>query len=369
MKRIDSTMRASLPAMRFCGDALIGCLILAAAWGGGFLLLRVIPQVIATVLDFSGTLGILIALGLLVPPLTLVVMGLGRKRHGLAVSPLLAVAIPAAAYAWTGYLHMQEVRNLEQRAFLKPEAKHEIVMLPSRGCDLDCMQVLTETNYAVVGHEPSSDAMILYRKASGDVCYQPDNIAMLVAFTRAGYAGLCTTRSPVKAVDDALILERLTGNSARERASLPSWYDGDLYSFIERTGGKDRLLGRWAGGSVKTITDFRVGPHFDDHDFYGAALGVRFSKEPVFGHDDIKARVEKLRPVLKLPEVAPEAVWAYGDLLNELRKSKAAAPAPKLQETFAHAPATAIEAEAVAPAALLKTAQPKPASTERTAKP
>lgn len=370
MMTIESTMRASLPAMRFCRDALIGCLILAAAWGGGLLLLRIIPPVISAVLDFSGTLGILIALGLLVPPLTLVVFGLGRKRHGLTISPLLAVGIPAAVYAWTGYLHMLEVQNLEQRAFLKPEAKHEFVVLPTRGCDLDCMQVLTETNYSVVGHDSASDAMMLYRKASGDVCYQPDNIAMLVAFTRAGYAGLCSIKSPVKAVDDALILERLTGNSARQRVSLGSWYDGDLYSFIERTGGKDRLLGRWAGGSVRTITDFRVGPHFDDHDFYGAALGVRFSKEPVFGHDDLRARVEKLRPVLKLPEVAPEAVWAYGDLLNELRKSKAAAPAPKLQEAFAHAPATADEAENVEPAALLKTAQPKPAGGEtRTAKP
>jgi hypothetical protein len=311
--------------MRFCRDVAIGCVVLAAAWGLGVGLLKVLPDAFTTILNYSGTLGILIAGGIVVPPLTLVVMGLARKRIGLAVSPLVAAGIPALVLVWTGYLQMLEVRNLEQRAFLKPEAKHDLVMLPSHGCDIDCMQVLTETSYSVVGHEPSSDAMVLYRKASGDVCYKPDNVAMLVKFTRAGYAGVCTIKSPIKAVNDALILERLTGKSAQQHVSLPSWYDGDLFNFIERTNGKDRLLGRWAGGTVKTITDFPIGPRFDDHDFYGAALGVRFTRDPVFGHDDLRTRVEKLRPVLRLADVQPEAVWAYGDLLNELRKS---APAP-----------------------------------------
>jgi len=332
------TMHASLPVLRFFRDVLIGCMVLGTAWGGGFLLLRVMPDVVTTILNFSGTLGIMIAAGIFIPPLTLVVMGMARKRRGLIASPLVAAGIPAAVFAYTGYVQMLEVRNLEQRAFLKPEAKHELVMLPSHGCDADCMQVLAETSYSVVGHEPLTDTMTLYRKASGDVCYKPDNVATLVKFTRAGYAGLCTVKSPIKAVDDALILERLTGKNARERVSLPSTYDGAVYSFIERRDGKDRLLGRWADGSVKAITEFPVGPRFDDLDFYSAALGVRFTKEPVFGHDDILARVEKFRPVLKLPDVQPEAVWAYGDLLNELRKSKRAAPV--LQEPIAHAPAT-----------------------------
>lgn len=370
MKRIVSAMRASPPPIRFVGDLLIGCLVLAACWGGGNLLLRLMPQVVTTVLDFSGTLGILKALGLIVPPLTLIVLGLNRKRPGFTLSPFVTVGVPAAFTVWTGYQHVLEVRDLEQRAFLKPEAKHDVVVLPTRGCDLDCMQVLTETNYSVVGREPSGDALMLYRKATGDVCYRPDNVPMLVAFTRAGYAGVCTTQSPIKEIDDALILERLTGQSARQQVSLPKWYDGDLYSFIERTNGKDRLLGRWAGGAVRTIADIPVRPHFDDQDFYGAALGVRFTKGPVFGHDDLLARVEQLRPVLKSPDVQPEAVWAYGDLLNELRKARAATPAPALQETFAHAPATAGEMDAAEPAALLKTAQPKPSGEDtRTAAP
>lgn len=331
-------MLASLPMIRLCRDALIGCAVLALAWGGGFALLKVMPEMVTTVLNYSGTLGILIAGGIIIPPLTLIVMGLGRKRAGLTISPLLAAGIPAAIYLWTGYQQMLEVRNLEQRNFLKPEAKHDVVMLPSHGCDFDCMQVLTETNYSVVGREPSGDAMMLYRKASGDVCYKPDNIAMLIKFTRAGYAGLCTVKSPIKSVDDALILERLTGKNAQQQVSLPSWYDGELYNFIERKDGKDRLLGRWAGGTVKTITDIPVGPRFEDLDFYAAALGVRFTKEPVFGHDDLQARVEKLRPVLRSPDVQPEAVWAYGDLLNELRKAKRATP--DAQQPIAHAPAT-----------------------------
>lgn len=335
-------MRVSLPMMRFCRDILIGCLVLAFAWGGGFALLRVMPDVITTVLTFSGTLGLLVAGGMFVPPLTLVVMGIARKRTGLTVSPLFAAGIPAAILVWTGYLQMLEVRDLEQRAFLKPEAKHDVVMLPSHGCGIDCMQVLTETNYSVVGHEPLTNTMTLYRKASGDVCYKPDNVAMLVKFTRAGYAGVCTTQSPIKNVDDALILERLAGNGVHKSVSLPNGYDGDLYSFIERTHGKDRLLGRWAGGSVKAITDFQIGPRFDDFDFYGAALGVRFTKDPVFGHDDLLIRAEKLRPVLRLPDVQPEAAWAYGDLLDQLRKKKAAVS--NLQEPIAHAPATPGEA-------------------------
>ncbi len=331
-------MSASFPMMRFCRDVLIGCLVLAIAWGGGFLLLRVMPDVVTTILNFSGTLGLLVAFGIFAPPITLVVMGMARKRSGLTVSPLLAAGIPAAVFVWAGYLQMLEVRNLEQRAFLKPEAKHDLVMLPSHGCGIDCMQVLTETHYSVVGHEPSTNTMMLYRKASGDVCYKPDNIAMLVKFTRAGYAGVCTTQSPIKNVDDALILERLAGNGVHKSVSLPNWYDGELYSFIERTHGKDRLLGRWAGGAVKAITDFPIGPRFDDFDFYGAALGVRFTKDPVFGHDDLLIRAEMLRPVLRLPDVQPEAAWAYGDLLDQLRKKKAAVS--NQQEPIAHAPAT-----------------------------
>lgn len=330
------TMPASLPMMRFCRDALIGCLVLVGAWGGGFAVLQAMPDVVTTILNFSGTLGLLTAFGIFLPPLTLIVMGIARKRIGLVVSPLLAAGIPAAALVWTGYLQMLEVRNLEQRAFLQPEAKHELVVLPSHGCGIDCMQVLTETNYSVVGHEPITDTMMLYRKASGDVCYRPDNIAMLVKFTRAGYAGLCTTQSPIKDVDDALILERLAVQNVHKSVGLPNRYDGELYSFIERTHGKDRLLGRWAGGTVKALTDFQIGPRFDDFDFYGAALGVRFTKNPVFGHDDLLIRAEKLRPVLRLPDLQPEAAWAYGDLLDQLRKKKAAVSS--LQDPIAHAP-------------------------------
>jgi hypothetical protein len=310
--------------MRFCRDLLFGCVVLAVAWGGGYALLNVLPAIVKTVLNYSGTLGILVAGGIIVPPLVIVVIGLNRKRIGLTLSPLVTVGIPAAAFIWAGYQQMLAVQNMEQRAFLKPAAKHDIVVMPSHGCDIDCMQILTETNYSVVDREPSGDGMTLYRKASGDVCYQPANVPMLVKFTRAGYAGVCTTKSPVSAVNDALILERQSDASARRHLDLPKWYDGDLYSFIERTDGKDRLLGRWAGGAVKALADIPVGPRFDDLDFYQAALGVRFSKGPVFGHDDLSMRVEKLRPVLRSPDVQPEAVWAYGDLLNELRKSRLA---------------------------------------------
>jgi len=355
-----------MPIMRVCRDVVAGCLVLAVAWGLGFGLLKVMPDVVATVLNWSGTLGILTAFGLIVPPLTLIVMGLARKRIGLTVSPLVAVGIPAAVLVWNGYLQMLEVRNLEQRAFLKPTAKHDLVMLPSHGCDLDCMQVLTETSYSVVGHEPSGDAMVLYRKASGDVCYKSDNVAMLVKFTRAGYAGVCTVKSPIKAVDDALILERLAGKSAQQHVSLPGWYDGDLFNFIERTHGKDRLLGRWAGGTVKAITDFPIGPRFDDRDFYGAALGVRFTKGPIFGHDDLRARVEKLRPVLRSPDVQPEAVWAYGDLLNELRKSEPVALA--VQETSAQADPPSGAAAIVEPSKLIAPPPGLTGASDRTVK-
>jgi hypothetical protein len=191
------------------------------------------------------------------------------------------------------------------------------------------MKVLVQTSYSVVGYAPSTpDKMVMYRKASGDVCYQKDNVAMLVKFTRAGYAGVCTTQSPVTDLTDALILERQVGHGKHPGVSLPSWYDGAVYSFIERSNGKDRLLGRWADGKVKALTEFSVGPRFEDLDFYSAALGVHFPKEKIFGQDDIMARVEKLRPVLRSPDVQPEAIWAYGDLLNELRNSRPKASQP-----------------------------------------
>jgi len=333
-------MRASLSLIRFCGDVLIGCLALAAVWATGFGLLQVMPGFMRMVLDYTGTLGIFIAGGIVVPPVVLFVMGFVRKRHGLTLSPLVAAAIPATFFVWTGYQQMLEVRGMEQRAFLKPEAKHDMLLLPaSSGCGPYCMQVLTETNYSVVGHEPSSDAMVLYRKASGDVCYEPENVPTLVAFTRAGYAGVCSIKKPIKAVEDALILERQTATSGKHVLSLPSGYEGAVYSFIERRQGKDRLLGRWADGTVRSLADFQVGPRFDDADFYGAALGLRFTKKSVFGPDDLNARVEKLRPVLKSPEVQPEAVWAYGDLLDQLRKSRPAGAVPGMQETDVQASA------------------------------
>src|ERR1700752_5323168 len=106
------------------------------------------------------------------------------------------------------------------------------------------MKVLPQCGYSVVGYAPSStDKMVLYRKASGDVCYQPANVAMLVKFTRDGYAGACTTQSPVTDLSNALILERQVGHGKDLDVSLPSWYDGAVYSFIERNNGKDRLLG------------------------------------------------------------------------------------------------------------------------------
>ena len=315
-------MRASFPLLRCCSDILIGCLVLAAAWGLGFGLLRIMPDFLTAFLNYTGTLGILIALGIIVPPLTLLIVGRTRKRIGLALSPVFAATLSAATFLSAGYLQMLEVRGLEQRAFLKPEAQHEVLVLPSTGCDIDCMKVLTQTSYSVAAYAPKTDGMVLYRKASGDVCYQKDNVAMLVKFTRAGYAGVCTTQSPVTDLTDALILERQGGGSKHPDVSLPSWYDGALYSFIERSNGKDRLLGRWADGKVRALTEFSVGPQFENLDFYGAALGVHFPKEKVFGQDDLRKRVEKLQPLLRSPDVQPEAIWAYGDLLNELRNSR-----------------------------------------------
>jgi hypothetical protein len=304
---------------------LIGCLMLATAWGLGFALLQLLPDFLSAFLNYTGTLGILVALGIVVPPVALVVVGRTRKRLGLSLSPILAATLSAIAFVSTGYLQLLEVRGIEQRAFLKPQAKHDLLVLPSVGCDIDCMKVLTQTDYSVVGHERSTDTMTLYRKASGDVCYQKDNVAMLIKFTRAGYAGVCTTQSPITDLSNALILERQAGRSNHPGVSLPGWYDGALYSFIERTNGKDRLLGRWADGTVKALTEFPIGPRFEELDFYGAALGVHFPKEKVFGNDDLLARVEKLRPVLGSPDVQPEVVWAYGDLLNELRNKRSAA--------------------------------------------
>jgi hypothetical protein len=315
-------MRASFPLLRGCSDIVIGCLVLAAAWGLGFGLLRILPDFLSAFLNYTGTLGILTALGIIVPPLTLFIVGRTKKRLGLTLSPVVAATLSAVAFLSAGYLQMLEVRGLEQRAFLKPEAQHDVLVLPIKGCDIDCMKVLTQTSYSVAGYAPSStDKMVLYRKASGDVCYQPDNVAMLVKFTRAGYAGVCTTQSPITDLSNALILERQVGHGNPD-VSLPSWYDGALYSFIERNNGKDRLLGRWADGKVRALTEFSVGPRFDDIDFYGAALGVHFPKEKIFGQDDLTARVEKLRPLLKSPDVQPEVIWAYGDLLNELRNSR-----------------------------------------------
>jgi hypothetical protein len=339
-------MSASFPVLRCCGDILIGLIVLATAWGLGFGLLQILPGFLAAFLNYTGTLGILIALGIVVPPLVLVILGRTRGRLGLTLSPVFAATLAASAFLAAGYLQMLEVRELEQRAFLKPEAEHDVLVLPTSGCDIDCMKVLVETRYSVAGHASANDQMVLYRKASGDVCYQKDNVAMLVKFTRAGYAGVCTTQSPITDLSNALILERQVGPGSHPELKLPSWYDGALYSFIERNNGKDRLLGRWADGKVKALTEFSVGPRFEDIDFYGAALGVHFSKEKVFGKDDLVARVEKLRPVLKSPDVQPEVVWAYGDLLNELRNSRPAAAEP----VAAPAPAASQAAPAAAPA-------------------
>jgi hypothetical protein len=332
-------MRASVPALRFFGDALIGCLALAATWGVGFGLLQILPDFLTAFLNYTGTLGILVALGIVVPPITLFFVGRVRQRRGLSFSPVFAATLAALGFIWSGYQQMLEVRGLEQRAFLKPEAQHDVLVLPTTGCDIDCMKVLTQTSYSVAsypteGRAPAgetilgdaTDKMVLYRKASGDVCYQKDNIAMLVKFTRAGYAGVCTTQSPITDLSDALILERQAGRSMPAGVSTPSWYDGAFYSFIERNKGKDRLLGRWADGSVRALTDFRVGPRFDNIDFYGAALGVHLPKEKIFGQDDLMARVEKLRPLLRSPDVQPEVIWAYGDLLNELRNTRPIKP-------------------------------------------
>ena len=86
-------MRASLSLIRFCGDVLIGCLALAAVWATGFGLLQVMPGFMKMVLEYTGTLGIFIAGGIVVPPVVLFVMGFARRRHGLTVSPLVAAGV------------------------------------------------------------------------------------------------------------------------------------------------------------------------------------------------------------------------------------------------------------------------------------
>ena len=323
--------------IRFWGDVLIGCVVLAAVGAIGFALLSATPMAVGVILGFSGILGILIFGCIFVPPLILIIFGFSRKRPGLALSPFLAAGIPAGFLILSGYQQMLEVRGLEQRAFLKPEAEHDLLVLPLGRCNTYCMQVLTETRYAVAIGASSTDPDTLYRKASGADCYRAENVEMLVAFTQAGYAGLCATASPIAAVNDALIVEWQTARTEHPRVSLPSGYRGFLYSFIERRQGKDRLLGRWAGGTVHALMTLPIGERFTDLDFYEAALGFRFSNEQVVGPDSLRARIDKLTPLLLLPDVQPMAIGAYGDLLYQFRKEEPAAAEPLLAVMVASA--------------------------------
>ena len=99
-------MRVSFPVLRCCSDILIGGLVLATTWGLGFGVLKILPDFLSTFLNYTGTLGILIALGIVVPPITLVILGKTRKRAGLALSPIFAATVAAASFLSTGYLQM-----------------------------------------------------------------------------------------------------------------------------------------------------------------------------------------------------------------------------------------------------------------------
>ena len=282
---------------KFLIDSLFGVAVSAAVIGGFALVISGLPLAWVIILGFSPLLGFIAFTAILGGPIAAIFTGAGRSRPGMIFGPLLLLAflfLGLQGYLWFEYFRLSA---LEMRQFMSPSKPHDTVfMVTFEGddvCDGACLQLLSQKSYivAVGSLEKPSSGFYLGR---GSACVRADVLSSLIAFSRMGYAKQCALKKPMTEIREALIVMRSVD------FRVPDIFQGQFYQLVERTEGKDRVLGRWISGYIGYINTLRIGKDFQPYDFYSQALGASISHDlRQVGKDSPLDIVSGLDPVIE----------------------------------------------------------------------
>jgi hypothetical protein len=326
--------------------AFLKDLIQSAVLSGGALALTVgIP---ALALSDNMEMGILFSILLvfrlhLLVPLGFLLYGLLRNRPGFACGPVVMLGAGIAFMLTSQLINARVIESMQVREFHAATKPHTVIAFDNlgTGCDTFCMQLLADSNHTVATRNTDGTEWLIYRKGSGATCGALENQASLLAFVRAGFAGICAIPERQVEIKDALKIRSAGWHLSKE--GKIHGFDGKIYELSEVEGGRETLLGRWIDGrafpvpmTVMTIIGFghhsKIGPPFKTEEFISAALGTELSYSMTPGTASVSELLDALAPTLANPALRQDLVSTYREIGHRGGNDRMETLRPRIEE-------------------------------------
>jgi hypothetical protein len=319
----------------FLVDILVGAVLMAVISGGGFVLVLLLVFLGSDIGAFGLTWP-----AILLGPVIVLFLGLGKQRFGMAASALLVTVVPALGLFAAEYFSVWQIRSQEQRDVAAPSKPLDAVVLvweAGYGCGPACMHILLQAPYDVV--IPRSDvdpygSARRFHKVEGEACYGTDAIRSLAAFAEQRVVGICDVMTPVTSVGDGLVFRDDQGRGLLTLAFKSLVYVR-TFSAIERIDGRERVLGRWMQGRTNGLFSFDVNPELERRQIYEAVLHQPFDLDAPAGKARRAEIIAWLRPAMRAPEVPPALIQHYSGLLDWYARAHPDEAEPLIRELIA----------------------------------
>jgi hypothetical protein len=179
-------------------------------------------------------------------PFAVAFYGFVALRAGFVLGPILLVSVACAAGALYKFVGERAVRAFATQSIEPASRPHGVLMTDGDDgrCEADCARILASSSYSIARkHEGLFKGWRLLRRGEGEDCLAEGQRQSASMFLAAGFGGMCALQSDVPDVTDGLLLRVRHGRN---------WvaFAGSEYEIIERTDGRDRLLGRRLEGTI-----------------------------------------------------------------------------------------------------------------------
>jgi hypothetical protein len=243
----------------------------------------IVPVWVAVGSVQGGAMWLLIPFAYILPillfgaPFAVALYGFATLRPGFVLGPILLVSFACAAAMFCMLISDRAVHAFATQSIEPASRPHGVLMTDGGGgeCDADCVRILASSSYSLARKaEVVFKGWRLFRRGEGDACLAEGQRQSAAMFLAAGFDGMCAIQSNVPDVPDGLLLRvRHLGRNRTEATGVPAAFAGSVYEIIERTDGRDRLLGRRLDGYVSLPTEQHVviGPRIEPEEFLATA--------------------------------------------------------------------------------------------------
>lgn len=187
-------------------------------------------------------------------PVAVAFYGFATRRAGFVLGPVILVSLACATAVFYTHVSDRAVHAFATQSIEPASRPHSVLMTDgdSGECDADCARILASSSYSLARkQEQVFKGWRLFRRGEGDACLAEGQRQSASMFVAAGFRGMCALQSTVPDVTDGLLLRvRHLGRNRTEATGVPAAFAGSVYEIIERTDGRDRLLGRRLDGYV-----------------------------------------------------------------------------------------------------------------------